>query len=72
VAHAEGDATSLLFALRKFRNTPGPVKARVRVRMTRNAGGRRQIADMDDATVRAGSSIRGSIDVGQGRAAAVG
>lgn len=40
-------AASLLFALRKFRNTPGPIKARARARMARNAHGRWRIADME-------------------------
>jgi uncharacterized OsmC-like protein len=39
-------AASLLFSLRKFRNTPGPIKARARGRMARNAGGRWRIAGM--------------------------
>lgn len=40
-------AASLLFALRKFRNNPGPIKARARARMARNAGGRWRIAGME-------------------------
>jgi len=37
---------SLLFALHKFHDTPGPLKARARVRLARNAGGRWRVADM--------------------------
>lgn len=40
-------AASLLFALRKFRNSPGPIKARARARMTRNASGRWRVAGME-------------------------
>lgn len=40
-------AASLLFALRKFRNTPGPLRAKARARMARNASGRWRIAGMD-------------------------
>lgn len=40
-------AASLLFALRKFRNDPGPIKARARARMARNAGGRWRVAGME-------------------------
>lgn len=38
---------SLLFALRKFRNTPGPIKARARARLARNAGQRWRVAGME-------------------------
>jgi len=38
---------SLLFSLRKFRNVPGPIKARARARMMRNAAGRWRIAGME-------------------------
>lgn len=40
-------AASLLFALRKFRNTPGPLKAEARARLARNAAGRWRIAGME-------------------------
>jgi len=40
-------AASLLFALRKFRNTPGSIKADARARMARNTNGRWRIAGME-------------------------
>ena len=47
VAVANCLAASLLFALRKFRNTPAPVKARARARMARNDDGRWRITAME-------------------------
>ncbi|HEX5959892.1 MAG TPA: OsmC family protein [Rhodanobacteraceae bacterium] len=46
VAVANCLAASLLFALRKFRNDPGPIKARARAQLERNANGRWRVADM--------------------------
>lgn len=40
-------AASLLFALRKFRNTPGPLKAQARAHLARNATGRWRITGME-------------------------
>ncbi len=40
-------AASLVFALRKFRNTPGPLRARSRTRMRRNDQGRWRVADIE-------------------------
>lgn len=39
-------AASLLFALRKFRNAPGPIRAEVTARRQRNAEGRWRIAEI--------------------------
>jgi organic hydroperoxide reductase OsmC/OhrA len=49
VAVANCLAASLLFALRKFRNEPGPLRAVARVRKTRNAQGRLRIGRIDVA-----------------------
>lgn len=38
---------SLLFSLRKFRNEPGPIKAKARAEMARNAAGRWRVVGMD-------------------------
>jgi uncharacterized OsmC-like protein len=40
-------AASLLFALRKFRNTPGPLRAKARARLARNEQGRWRVAGMN-------------------------
>lgn len=40
-------AASLLFALRKFRDTPGPLRAKARARIARNAHGRWRVAGME-------------------------
>ncbi|MBS0432044.1 MAG: OsmC family protein [Proteobacteria bacterium] len=40
-------AASLLFALRKFRNTPAPLHAKARGRIARNAHGRWRVAGME-------------------------
>jgi organic hydroperoxide reductase OsmC/OhrA len=47
VAVANCLSASLLFALRKFRNEPGPLRAVARVRMARNAQGRLRIGRID-------------------------
>lgn len=47
VAVANCLAASLLFALRKFRNEPGPIKATARAQLARNANGRLRVAQMD-------------------------
>jgi uncharacterized OsmC-like protein len=38
---------SLLFALRKFHNTPGPLRAKAHARIARNEKGRWRVAGMD-------------------------
>jgi len=40
-------AASLLFSLRKFRNAPGPLRAKARARLARNAQGRWRVAGME-------------------------
>jgi len=40
-------AASLLFSLRKFRNTPGPLRATARARLARNEHGRWRVAGME-------------------------
>lgn len=40
-------AASLLFALRKFRNAPGPLHAKARARIARNEHGRWRVAGME-------------------------
>lgn len=40
-------AASLLFALRKFKNTPAPLHADARAHITRNAEGRWRVGSMD-------------------------
>lgn len=40
-------AASLLFALRKFRNAPGPLHAKARGRLARNTKGRWRVAGME-------------------------
>lgn len=40
-------AASLLFALRKFRNAPGPLRAKARGRLARNAVGRWRVSGME-------------------------
>lgn len=40
-------AASLLFALRKFRNAPAPLRAKARARIARNAQGRWRVAGME-------------------------
>jgi uncharacterized OsmC-like protein len=47
VATANCLAASLLFALRKFRNTPGPLRAKARAQLARNAQGRWRVAGME-------------------------
>lgn len=40
-------ASSLLFALRKFRNTPGPLRAQALAKVERNAQGRLRVAGVE-------------------------
>jgi uncharacterized OsmC-like protein len=40
-------AASLLFSLRKFRNTPGPIHAKARCRLARNTRGRWRVAGIE-------------------------
>jgi uncharacterized OsmC-like protein len=47
VAVANCLAASLLFSLRKFRNAPGPLRAKARGRLARNAQGRWRVAGME-------------------------